>query len=100
MERRKKRARGMYEEIERDRIGKTYTERVTQTETHREGGMLMCVLHPKGSLTQYGHRNGGQSTARVHWPKSLLFTHTIPPSNIPVSTCPLRITALTEVESM
>lgn len=76
MERRKKRARGMYEEIERDRIGKTYTERVTQTETHRERGMLMCVLHPKGSLTQYGHSTGGQSTARVHWPKSLLFTHT------------------------
>ena len=64
----------------------------------------MCVLHPKGSLTQYRHSTGGQSTARVHWPKSLLFTHTytpaIPPSNIPVSTRPLRITALTEVESM
>ena len=94
------------------------TERETKTETntysHREmegrrrhiqrdrEQCWMCVLHPKGSLTQYRHSTGGQSTTRVHWPKSLLFTltytHTIPPSNIPVSTRPLRITALTEVE--
>lgn len=59
----------------------------------------MCVLHPKGSLTQYRHSTGGPSTAPVHWPKSL-YTHTTSPSNIPVSTRPLRITALTEGESM
>lgn len=81
---------------EKQRLGQTHT--VIGRWRHRgrdREGCWMCVLHPKGSLTQYRHSTGGQSTTRVHWPKSFLFTRTytrtFPPSNIPVSTRPLRI---------
>lgn len=62
----------------------------------------MCVLPPKGSLsidTVLEDRtqrvfNGQKSFTRIY-----KRTHAIPPSNIPVSTRPPRITAPTEVES-
>lgn len=62
----------------------------------------MCVLPPKGSLsidkvledrTQRVF-NGQKSFTHIY-----KRAHAIPPSNIPVSTRPPRITALTEVES-
>lgn len=65
-------------------------------------GCWMCVLPPKGSLsidTVLEDRtqrvfNGQKSFTHIY-----KHTHAIPPSNIPVSTRPPRITALTEVES-
>lgn len=94
-----KQGRGLYKEKDKQRETewetgfslrkqketKTETDTVRRRKTEAENGRdregcCMCVLHPKGSLTQYIHDTGGQSTTRVHWPKSLLFIHTHNPS--------------------